>query len=135
MMMTSDPSPTWRTAPKVATVGFEPKVATIGVQTEMSFDSKLDGLQVPVIVEIVPEYFDTESDVQSSRPELQESSGEDDQGSILVSVYHEEFPRKIGGSKRRDIPSQVPDSAVTEGSVSEATRFLQWGPSSEGSFC
>ena len=75
--------PTRRIAPKVAIVGIEPKVATVGVQTEMSLDPELDGLLVPVIVEIVPEYVDTESDVQSSRPELQDSSGEDDEGSIL----------------------------------------------------
>ena len=81
-MMTPDLSPTRPSMPKVATVGIETQLATVGVQTEMSLDPKLDGLLVPVIVEIVPEYFDTESDGQSSRPELQESSGEDEEGSI-----------------------------------------------------
>ena len=84
-MITPDPSPTRPSVPKVATVGIETRVAAVGVQTEMSLDPKLDGLLVPVIVEIVPEYVDTESDVQSSRPELQESSGEDDEGFIPES--------------------------------------------------
>ena len=69
-MMTAEPSPTRPSASKVATVG---------VQMEMSVDPRLEVMLVPVIGEVVPEYVDTESDVQSSRPELQESSGEDDE--------------------------------------------------------
>ena len=90
MMMTLDPSPTRPSAPKVATVVIEPKVATVGVQTEMSLDPKGDALLVSVIVEIVPECVDTEADVQSSRPELQESSGEYDEGYISETVCQEE---------------------------------------------
>ena len=65
------------------------KVATVGVQTDMSLDPNLDGLLVPVVVEIIPEYVDTESDIQdvdnesdsqASRPELHVSSDEDDEG-------------------------------------------------------
>ena len=86
-MMTAEPSPTRPSASKVATVG---------VQTEMSVDPRLEVMLVPVIGEVVPEYVDTESDVQSSRPELQESSGEDDELQESSGEDDGEFCRECG---------------------------------------
>ena len=57
------------------------------VQTDLSLDPKSDGLLVPVIIKIIPEYDDTEPDIQyvdaesdsrTSRPELLEPSDEED---------------------------------------------------------